>query len=90
MAGWRTHNAHPDIREQLIESHEQTVLSWALRLGDEREAARSRRWITAARAGEPLRVPWWQLPEGTLPRGHHNPNDDVDIGADGTITWVPR
>ena len=28
------------------------------------------------------------LPEGVFPRGGHDPGTEVDIDADGTITWA--
>jgi hypothetical protein len=89
MAVRKAEGAHPDVREYLAEDHERTVLAWATKLGADEQAERSRRWIAAVRAGKPIRVPWWALPEGTLPRGGRNPNDDIDIDADGTITWAP-
>ena len=87
MAVRRAQITRPDLREILIREHAGTVLKWAVQLGADDQIARSTAWIAAVRAGKPLRISWWELPEGTLPRGGHNPNDEVDIGPDDTITW---
>jgi hypothetical protein len=75
------------VREYLASEHATTVLRWALELDDDVQVARSRAYIAAVRAGKPVEIHWYELPEGAFPRGGHNPCDCVIVG-DGGIRWA--
>jgi hypothetical protein len=77
-----------DIREYVASEHEDCILRYAVACGDEIQAARSRGWVAACRAGEAVVIRWYELPEGTLPlpplaRG--GPNECVVLTRDGRI-----
>ncbi len=76
------------VREYLASQHANGILKWALQLDDDVQVARSRAYISAVRAGKPVEVHWYELPEGSFPQGGHNPCDCVIVGGDG-IRWSP-
>src|SRR5436309_12644062 len=69
------------IEERLAFAH---LASWAGL--DETEV---RDAINGLRDKPEIRCRWSDLPAGTMARDGHDPSDDVDLAADGTVSWAP-
>lgn len=77
-----------EVREYVASQHEAILQPYMdMDVPGNPTAERSRAWVAAVRAGEPVLVHWYELPEGTLPLPAlpGGPCDYLVITSEGTI-----